>query len=145
MIVYTAGYIGRTLEELQHIAEEREATIVDIRLMPSSKNPGWDWQSVSQFFGPRYRHIRNLGNMNYADAGELPIQIKDLPNGIKELSVIEAPAVILLCACRLPDGCHRAVVGKALAEEGFTVKELTGDDWAEAKEATGPQMGFSFG
>ena len=120
---YTFGYAGQSVEVLQSRLDELGARVVDIRLSPCSRQPGWSKAELSEHLGERYRHVPALGNVNYK-SGE-PIQIANLELGLKILTApIAAIPSVLLCGCRHYAGCHRAVVADALNAEGYAVQEL---------------------
>jgi uncharacterized protein (DUF488 family) len=124
-MIYTAGYYGRQPEELLALAEERDAIVFDIRIHPASRMPGWSGGRLARFLGERYRHVPELGNRAYKSGG--PVEIADLETGLAQVLASPRP-VILLCACRDFERCHRRVVAEALKRRGQSVREL---DWSE--------------
>ncbi|BBL75475.1 DUF488 family protein [Methylomagnum ishizawai] len=117
--LYTAGYgAGWTVEALDAAMRERHAVLVDTRLVPFSRKPGWGRDALSAHFGPRrYVHIKALGNLNYRGG---PVELADAGEGIESLAARLAEpgidAVVLLCGCRDVRTCHRKVVAELAAE-----------------------------
>ena len=111
--VYTAGYQGRTPDELQRIAERLDATVIDIRFAPFSRNPVWARDGLRNVLGNRYRHVHDLGNRNYRDTS-LPIEILNLESGAQQIQNDRRQSVILLCVCKHFHTCHRKVVVDSL-------------------------------
>lgn len=113
--VFTAGYQGHSVDDLQSIAEFLDATVVDIRFAPYSKNPAWGKDALRQTLGNRYRHVHALGNKNYRNGGD--IEILNLVQGALDINNDRRGTVILLCVCKDYDHCHRRVVVEALGLE----------------------------
>lgn len=118
--IWTAGYAGRTPEQLLAAAVRLDALVLDIRFRPSSMRPEWRRESLARSLAGRYEWLPALGNKNYKDG---PILIDDMARGLARVRC-EQRAVILLCCCRDAQTCHRAVIARALREEGYTVREL---------------------
>ena len=119
-IVYTLGYSGRKMDEIQALVVEREAILFDVRFSPRSRNPVWSGSSFRRVFGKRYRHIRALGNRNYRDG---PIEIVDFEAGVEAIRRSGRP-VILMCGCRDYAECHRRRIAERLTSLGFSVQEI---------------------
>ncbi len=117
--LYGIGYSGRTLDELRHILEQLEAVLVDIRFAPYSRNPDFRKPHLETVFGDRYLYLRAFGNRNYKGG---PVDLVDYEAGKAALEVLDKPA-LLMCMCKDPATCHRAVVLQRLAEDGFEVQE----------------------
>lgn len=134
--LYTIGYQGlRGVYQLLNMVIPLDATIIDIRYSPWSRDERWTQESLLerlcrlQFGGlaTRYVHIKELGNVNYNRKGE-PIEIWLPEVGIDRLTMqLEAKPCVLLCVCQDFERCHRSVVAE-LAErwiEGCEVEHLT--------------------
>jgi len=118
--IYTAGYNRMTPDQLLALAAKLNAYVVDIRFSAWGK-PGWKGYELRNRHGGRYMHLKSLGNAAYKTGG---MQIADYAAGRHALAALDRPA-ILLCACADPEGCHRTVVGHMLADDGFTVTEIS--------------------
>jgi hypothetical protein len=125
--VYTIGYQGRTPEQLRRIAEERDAVIFDIRQYAGSRNPMWAKSNLAKALAGRYRHVNALGNANYKGAlgPGAGIVISDFDAGRAAIDA-EGRSVILMCACRDAEGCHRTTVANLLRATGagYRIEEI---------------------
>lgn len=130
------GYEGRTVEEMLSTLRTWEATtVVDVRLNPVSRKPGFSRKSLSaklQEAGIDYVHLRGLGNptdnrSGFADpsspqAGVAHARFNDEILGTDDaqaaLAQIERLAeqgvVVLLCFESSASCCHRSLVMEAL-------------------------------
>jgi uncharacterized protein (DUF488 family) len=129
-ILYTLGYTHpdatTTLQTL--MTSDPKMLLIDIRYSPRSRwFPQWSKKQLQASWGDRYQHMKALGNVNYhlADA---PIQLLDPEMGIRwVVEQLQAGySLILLCACREYDRCHRKVVEEQVMQvlEAIT----SGDD-----------------
>ena len=127
-MTYTAGYAGRTVDELDQLAEKLNAIVIDIRYSPRSRRPEWSRKRLIERFGERYYHLPEWGNVNYNRPTE-PIKINDLKEGSFRLPKImkanPGMNVILLCYCGDREICHRKTVA-TLVWMGNGVQEV---DW----------------
>jgi len=131
--VYTTGYLsGWTPDVLAAAVAEHGAVLCDIRFMPRSRVPGWNRAQLERLMGAQYQHIKALGNWNYR-GGE--VALVDLADGLRQVEVLleEFGSVVLMCACRDLQRCHRRLV----AEE---VRRQLGVPTAELHPPPGPQM-----
>jgi uncharacterized protein (DUF488 family) len=118
--IYTTGY-GRTQpEQLINLVHELGAILVDIRFSPWGR-PGFKGFELMRALGPRYLHVKSLGNALYKEGG---MRIADYDAGRAALAKLDSPA-LLLCACESPEHCHRTVVANLLRQDGFTVVEVS--------------------
>lgn len=118
---YECGYSNLgTAKELIAKVKTLGAILVDIRLNPYSKRAEYQkaWlASECKKQGVGYLHIPELGNINYNKDGE-PIQIKDLPAGLRELKRLMATDnIMLMCGCKNLETCHRKTVIEALPQD----------------------------
>ena len=118
--VYTLGYPVRKLDEIVAMVEDKQAILFAIRFSPRSRNPVWNEGNLRQAFGARYKHIRALGNANYRGNS---VRIQDFDAGLRAIAQ-SGRAVILMCACKEHEHCHRSVIAERLSELGFSVTEL---------------------
>ena len=119
MTIYTLGYSGWKIEAIASLLNRLDALLVDVRLSPRSRNPVFSGKRLSERFGNRYIHLREFGNANYRQA-DAPVKLLKFERGLQGMSLAmlqEGVAdVILLCACRDVNVCHRKVVAGRLAE-----------------------------
>jgi uncharacterized protein (DUF488 family) len=117
MTIYTLGYSGWKIEDVEAVLERLDAILVDVRMVPRTRwQPQWNAAVLHARLGDRYVWLREFGNRNYKGTFE-QIEIADFPAGKKRLREIAAPgkAIVLLCACRDVNICHRKVVAEMLA------------------------------
>ena len=124
--IYTTGYLaGWTPEVLAAAVAEQGAVLGDIRFRPRSRVPGWNRAQLERLMGIRYRHLEALGNRNYK-GGE--IALLDLAEGLRQVEVLldQFDNVILMCACRNRQQCHRRLVAdEASRQLGVPTVELS--------------------
>jgi len=118
--VYTVGYIGRTMADIALILRETKGVLFDIRFSPHSRNPVWELSALRKRFGFRYRHVPAFGNKNYRSG---PIEIADFEAGLQAIQKSGRP-VILMCACKNYEQCHRKTIADKLKALGFSVEEI---------------------
>jgi uncharacterized protein (DUF488 family) len=119
--IYTAGYYGRDLDEFQATVEGLKAVVVDIRLVPQSRfTPQWRQKNLQAVFGENYLHVKELGNKGFK---EKRIEIADLETGLEVVTQIKRN-IVLLCACKDYEKCHRKVIAEELRIRGYKVREL---------------------
>jgi uncharacterized protein (DUF488 family) len=121
--LYTLGYRAWTPAAFAHRVQELGAVVADIRYAPTSRHPAWRQAALRKALGDQYHHVHALGNANYKGG---PVALVDLEAGLATLAtLLEAAPVILLCACRDVDRCHRRVVAEAWnAHSGQAVVHL---------------------
>ncbi len=69
--LYTLGYAGWQLADLFEAVRRRNAVLADIRFSPASRHPQWSRKQLRALLGDRYRHVQELGNVNYKTGGEI--------------------------------------------------------------------------
>ena len=121
MKIYTTGYTGRAVEQLPGLLDFYGAVLADIRFAPHSRHLEWRRMYLSLLLKNRYRHVSALGNRLYRTDG---IQIHNLELGLR---LIESwnENVVLMCACRELEKCHRRVVKSELEKRGHRVEEIS--------------------
>jgi uncharacterized protein (DUF488 family) len=122
-VIYTFGYYGKALNGFKEKVQELGAMVIDIRLVPQSRFfPAWKKKNLQAVFGGNYRQVQQLGNKSFK---EKRIEIADMETGLYEVESLSVECdLILLCACKYEEKCHRKVVADALRERGYEVKEL---------------------
>ena len=98
-MIFTIGYQGLKLPELEEVREALDATIVDVRSKPRSRNPAYNGSALARVFGPRYTwQGKTLGGM--------PPYV--MPDGLAWLTDRSRhETLILMCMERAPGECHR--------------------------------------
>jgi len=116
------GYSGREPVEIHRLALQLNAVVVDVRLSPRSRKPGWNKGRLTTMLGDRYLHLPELGNVNYKGG---PILLKDPDVGIAVvMRELEQRSVILMCICGELSKCHRRVVADQLKARGVSFTEI---------------------
>lgn len=126
MTLYTYGYSGGgSLDDLGGYTAAG-AVILDIRFSPNSRVPIWRKEHLEAVLRDEYRWVPALGNRDYRSPGS--IRIADLSAGLAIVDRYhdEGTPVVLLCACRDWQSCHRATVAEAIRRTtpGLTVRHL---------------------
>jgi uncharacterized protein (DUF488 family) len=113
--LYTLGYTGTKPEQIQTLAADLGALVVDTRYSPRSRAVQWTGAGFRRLLGESYRHMPSLGNINYK--GDGPIVINKPDEGVPQVAaLLEQQPIILLCVCAEVSSCHRAVVAELVQE-----------------------------
>jgi uncharacterized protein (DUF488 family) len=121
--VYTFGYAGHDASALHAVVTELDAVLLDIRWTPYSKQPGWTGNELAERFAMRYLHVPAFGNVEHASG---TIRLSAPSEGIATVfDCLTVGPVVLMCACRQFDRCHRSHVAALLTDAGLTTQELT--------------------
>ncbi|MCE5280321.1 MAG: DUF488 domain-containing protein [Planctomycetaceae bacterium] len=114
MTIYTLGYTGWKLEAVEAALDKTNGLLVDVRMMPRSRNPIWNSGSLAKRLPGRYQWLRQFGNRNYK-AG--PIEIVNFESGAAELLREVAGSgrsPVLFCGCADVNICHRKILAEWL-------------------------------
>jgi len=125
MKIYTMGYLGWTLDDMEATAVRLDAVFVDVRMQPRSRIGCYNSGVLHQRFGERYQWVRELGNVNYKGG---PIQFLNLEAGAAKVRALldTGKPVILLCGCPKLDECHRKILADTFAADWtLEVEHLT--------------------
>lgn len=99
-MIYSIGYQGLPVDELERIVTGLRATIVDVRGTPRSRNPTYSGNRLAARFGERYEwrgdELGNHGKHRVTDAG-----LERLAEETKRRRLI------LMCMEKPPGDCHR--------------------------------------
>jgi uncharacterized protein (DUF488 family) len=114
---FTAGYLGHTVDELEAARLVGDCQIVDVRIRPLSRLPMWRQPAMIRYFGRNYLWCEDWGSPNFKLGA--PLRLLD-PDAGWELVKQVRRDVILLCACRDYESCHRKVLSEWLAERHDT-------------------------
>lgn len=114
MIIYTIGYAGWAPEGLREAMLNLGATLVDVRIAPTSKSPQWRKEALATLMDPAYLHLPALGNRNAFTGG--PAMLADPERAVAPIvSLLARGPVTLFCGCADPHRCHRALAADFLA------------------------------
>lgn len=124
--LFTVGYAGWTPEGLLGEVRRLRATLVDIRLAPTSRTPHWRQDALKELVGRlSYYHLGDLGNRNALNGG--PIELAAPERAVRPVErILERGPVILLCGCANLGECHRLQAAHYLVERipGLVVEHL---------------------
>lgn len=113
--IYTIGYAGWAPAALRDHVLALGATLVDVRIAPTSKSPQWRKEALAALMGAAYRHLPALGNRNAFTGGS--VALNDPERALQPIAaLLEQGPVALLCGCADPQRCHRSVAAEFLAE-----------------------------
>lgn len=133
-VAYLTGYTGkptRSPQQLLQLAINLDAMVIDARYNPVSRwARHWNRHDLTEVLGDRYLWLRSFGNKAYKEGR---IELVDPAAGLAALSLQPAQAFIILCACADGEACHRKKAGEFLAAVGWTVREVTPEEWGAAQ------------
>jgi uncharacterized protein (DUF488 family) len=113
--IYTIGYAGWAPVALREHVLALGATLVDVRIAPTSKSPQWRKEALATLMSTAYLHLPALGNRNAFIGG--PVALNDPERALQPIAaLLERGPVALLCGCADPQRCHRSVAAAFLAE-----------------------------
>lgn len=139
-MLYTVGYEGRELDGFVTLLQRhRVDELIDVRLTPSSRKPGFSKVRRSEALGDAgiaYRHLRELGNPRENRDGfrrreqeAFDTYRAHLGNGSRQAvdTVVDAArqrSVALLCFERDVTTCHRHIVVEVAQEQAPSLPVL---------------------
>jgi uncharacterized protein (DUF488 family) len=140
-LLFTIGYSGRTPESLMRALKAAGVTqLLDVRSVPRSRKPGFSGEALrasSEAAGLSYVHLPKLGaprellerKKGGAEMADIaPAYTKHLAgqrSALREAaSLARKTPSALLCLEKDPSECHRGILSKRLAREGFRVEHL---------------------
>ncbi len=139
-MLYTVGYEGRDISGfVALLARHRVDELIDVRLTPSSRKPGFSKTRLSEALadaGIAYRHLRELGNPRENREGfrrrqqaAFDTYREHLGNGSRDAvdAVIDAAqqrSVALLCFERDATTCHRHIIVEVAQEQAPSLPVL---------------------
>lgn len=111
----TIGYaVPGVLDTIDAFLKNEHACLVDIRWSARSRwYPEFNKRSLEQRYGDQYTHCPALGNLNYRpEDRDQGIRIANPEVGVwRVLSLMRnGDDVMLMCACKDYERCHRKVV-----------------------------------
>lgn len=113
--IYPCGYSVHA-GQIVALMEQPRTLLIDLRKTPWSSISAWRRPVLCERYEERYGWFgQTLGNLNYNTGG--PIQLANPGPGIARLAALleEGYDLILLCACRNYEECHRHTVVDLLA------------------------------
>jgi uncharacterized protein (DUF488 family) len=137
--IYSVGYEGLSLDSLvERLAANRLTTVVDVRLNPTSRRPGFSrkrLQAALNAAGISYVHEKALGNppenrdsfrSGDGEAGRERMR-SILACGASEalqrvVDLASNGRIALLCVEREPHRCHREVITAAAIEQNQAIE-----------------------
>lgn len=129
-MIYSTGYNGWKEADLFARIDESGLTVLDIRYTPWSHRQTWCKPNLQARLGARYVHVLPWGNDQYHSSGVL--HVTHFADGLELAAPYLARGpVLLLCACRYRETCHRSVLANLLAQHGYPVDELPHPEDAE--------------
>ena len=119
--LYTLGYAipGATVE-LEEMMLDTRVLLIDIRVRPQSRWwPVWNKKQLRARWVGRYTHEKRLGNINYRNRS-LPVvlhgpHVEQAIMGAVDL-LRQGYSLVLLCACKDYETCHRKVVAEMIQQ-----------------------------
>ena len=120
MTILTIGYTEPDAQaRIDEFLADENAALVDIRLQPRSHwQPAFNKSALEARYPAQYVHVEALGNVNYKDRAR-GIDLLDAKRGISQLVYLIAQGypVMLMCACKDYERCHRKVVYELIMSE----------------------------
>ena len=137
--IYSVGYEGLTLDALvERLAGNRVTTVVDVRLNPISRRPGFSrnrLEAALNAAGIDYIHERTLGNPpenresfrsgdgEHGRARMRSILANEASEALQRVVDLAANGrVAVLCVEREPHRCHREVIAAAAVEQNPAIE-----------------------
>lgn len=112
------GYTVLGMDGLYKLMDDKQAYLVDIRLSARSRfHPEFNKSKLQMRFDKNYVHIPELGNLNYKpEDRNKGIKLANPESGIARLvtGLEKGYTLILMCACKHYDQCHRRTVVELL-------------------------------
>ena len=129
--LYTLGYAtpGAAVE-LEQVMQDASVLLIDIRERAQSRWwPHWNKKQLREKWGSRYTHEKKLGNVNRRDRS-LPIVLRG-PHPEQAIAGMVALlrhgySLVLLCACKDYETCHRKVVAEMIQQAMKNEQEVRG-------------------
>lgn len=126
MTIYTWGYGGHSLEDLQQLRARLGAVVIDTRYSPRSRRPEFNRRRLEAALGADYVWMPEFGNLNYKGALTDAVVLNDPTAGLQRLRTVAAgrpPLLICQCPTR---SCHRTDVADFIAAAtGWTIDHLS--------------------
>ena len=99
------------------LKEHSVTLLVDVRDAARSRIPGFSKSALRLTMmgeGIEYQHEPSLGNKN-RKMPDTPVLLADELTGLAMLaSILTLQSAVIMCACRMPEGCHRSYIADRL-------------------------------
>ena len=116
----STGYYGKKMAEFEELIE-KGWLVVDVRISPFSRfQPDFIGKRMAANLGEGYLHIPEWGNPRRKEG---VLAIADFSAGLSKALATRAQKILLLCACKYPEKCHRSLLVKLLQAAGYEAKE----------------------
>jgi uncharacterized protein (DUF488 family) len=134
-MIYTLGYNAWSRDEIAAKIDDLGAWLVDIRFSPRSARQGFDQRDLRADF-PTYVWVQELGNQAFKTGGA--IRLLDPRRGVERVAeLLASRPVVLLCACRQVESCHRRVAADLVSSAtGFPLVHLAPISKMDDRQAT---------
>lgn len=163
--IFTIGYVSYQPEEMvKALLSFGINCLIDVRSSPYSayytqynreafseelKKQGILYRNYAYEFGARQEDLRFFTKEGYLDFSKFT-QSEQFQQGVQKIEkgIQMGYTFVLMCAEKDPMTCHRAImIGKALKEQGYTVKHILYPDQIETQQemeqrGLGDQMSF---
>lgn len=142
LTVYSIGYSAWRIDELVAEVERLDATLIDTRHVPFSQwRPEWSKPNLQRRLGARYRHVAGFGNLRYREPSPDAILLADPEAALNEVEpLLACGPLLVMCACRDHETCHRREVTRLLAERYGVEVVLLAPKEADAAATRADQM-----
>ena len=116
------GYTEPDAEQriAEFLAASKKHGLVDIRLKPRSRwYPQFNLKALDQRYGVQYGWCPEFGNLNHKpEDRHKGIALKDPEAGLRKVMQLlqQGYSIMLLCACKDYESCHRKVVHEMLIQ-----------------------------
>jgi uncharacterized protein (DUF488 family) len=142
--IFTVGHSTRPIDEFVELLRAHGVReIVDIRSIPRSRhNPQFNADVLEHSLQENdigYKHIKELGGLRHARKDSLNLGWRnasfrgfadymatpEFSEGLETLiEVASAKETAIMCAEAVPWRCHRSLIGDALTEKGWIVRDI---------------------
>jgi len=151
IILYTIGHSDRDVNDFVSLLETNEiTTLVDIRSFPgSSKFPQFNEQALRESLASKnivyhwagrqlggLRKLENTGNKTHSSlvddqqqAFAVYMETEPFKNGASQIiNMAKKSPLVMMCAERLPEHCHRFLIADYFLLAGVNVKHIIDED-----------------
>jgi len=143
-LIFTIGHSTRHIDEFIKLLQTYAVgVVVDVRTIPKSRhNPQFNADDLEQSLQQvhiSYKHLKKLGwlrrttkdsiNLGWRNASFRGyadfMATAEFADGLEELTKIASvKETAIMCAEAVPWRCHRSLIGDALTEKGWVVRDI---------------------